>query len=381
MPSTIVGNGLADEQLAILQRGSGITFGGFGGEDLGEQLRLCGEREPVDGFAVIFHTKHHTVRHHMIHAIDLFDVFDGLVGNLPGRSRRYGEIGFEPGIHQRIDRSLRRRGHHAQTADNRHSHEQGGCGVGRATFRTRNVTLRETPSHGEGLRWQPAEHRARGGHVCRSRHNHADHGQRRANTERPADSDTVERLPRRRTAVTIRGGQSVGETPAQEAQQHHDGAEDATCEDGLFRIDGFVHRLNRRGKRRISRRQGRTDQRHHNADHKADEHVGNGRIGGAGQWHTHIRQTGCDEFDHAPAEPDACERTYQAQQQSLHDHRGEHLQGRSADGTQQRIAAHRLAHDHGERVGDDERADKQCDHRENQNKRLDEAERVLRGFG
>ena len=43
----------------------------------------------------------------MIHAIDLFDVFDGLVGNLPGRSRRYGEIGFEPGIHQRIDRSLR----------------------------------------------------------------------------------------------------------------------------------------------------------------------------------------------------------------------------------------------------------------------------------
>ena len=93
-------------------------------------------------------------------------------------------------------------------------------------------------------------------------------------------------------------------------------------------------------------------------------------------------QTGCDEFDHAPAEPDACERTYQAQQQSLHDHRGEHLQGRSADGTQQRIAAHRLAHDHGERVaGDDERADKQCDHRENQNKRLDEAERVLRGFG
>ena len=48
---------------------------------------------------------------------------------------------------------------------------------------------------------------------------------------------------------------------------------------------------------------------------------------------------------------------------------------------QQRIAAHRLAHDHGERVGDDERADKQCDHRENQNKRLDEAERVLRGFG
>ena len=96
----------------------------------------------------------------MIHAIDLFDVFDGLVGNLPGRSRRYGEIGFEPGIHQRIDRSLRRRGHHAQTADNRHSHEQGGCGVGRATFRTRNVTLRETPGHGEDLRWQPAEHRA-----------------------------------------------------------------------------------------------------------------------------------------------------------------------------------------------------------------------------
>ena len=54
MPSTIVGNGLADEQLAILQRGSGITFGGFGGEDLGEQLRLCGEREPVDGFASYF---------------------------------------------------------------------------------------------------------------------------------------------------------------------------------------------------------------------------------------------------------------------------------------------------------------------------------------
>ena len=119
----------------------------------------------------------------MIHAIDLFDVFDGLVGNLPGRSRRYGEIGFEPGIHQRIDRSLRRRGHHAQTADNRHSHEQGGCGVGRATFRTRNVTLRETPSHGEGLRWQPAEHRAHAPHAERigaEQNEHADGGERRA---------------------------------------------------------------------------------------------------------------------------------------------------------------------------------------------------------
>ena len=83
----------------------------------------------------------------MIHAIDLFDVFDGLVGNLPAEAEDPAKSALSPVSTSELTEAF------ADVATTprqlticRLSHEQGGCGVGRATFRTRNVTLRETPT-------------------------------------------------------------------------------------------------------------------------------------------------------------------------------------------------------------------------------------------
>ena len=157
MPAPVFGHVFADQQFTLLHRLDGVALGGFRGEHVGEQVRLRGECHATDGSAVILDAEHETVRGNRLDAVGVLDVRYGLIWQPSEGRGDHGEIRFETVVHQGIDRGLRRRGHHAEAADDCDAYEQCGGGIRRASLGTGDVARRKPTGDGEDLRRQPSQ--------------------------------------------------------------------------------------------------------------------------------------------------------------------------------------------------------------------------------
>ena len=284
-------------------------------------------------------------------------------------------VGLEVVVDDVADRRLDRRRDDTNAAHDCERHEQSGRRVRGAPLLARKVAHGQAAGDAEGMRGKPSEYGAEGPYKGGREHDDADHEQPGAHSQRPADADAVECRPGRGTCGGVGGmGDGEREPPAQAAKQRkHDAADGAPC-DGRLRVRGLVHGLDRRGEGGAARGKRGAEQRDGDADGEGEQDDGHGGRGGGGERRALRGEYGHDGLDDAPAEHHADARSDEAEQQRLDDDGGEDLPRRDADGSQQRVSAHGVAHDHGEGVGDDERSDEQREHREDEDQRLDEAE-------